>query len=137
MRFKSAFRAFVARSDDCRLERTIGSAAGLKLIFAGMERQFVPERSAGFSGDIRYELTRADGARTTWTVTIAGGRARARPRAADGPTLTLQLGVANFIRLAAGDADPGKLLLGGGLDIKGDFEIAARMADMFGQPSMY
>jgi putative sterol carrier protein len=136
-RGEAAFRAFVKRSDDRRLERTIGSNTGLKVIFAGMERQFDPERAAGFAGDIRYELKDAAGAETPWTVSIGGGQAKARPGEAADPKLTLRIGVADFVRLAAGDADAGKLLLDGRLDIKGDFEVAARMADMFGQPSMY
>ena len=136
-RGEAAFRAFVKRSDDRRLERTVGSSAGLKVIFGGMERQFAPEHAVGFNGDIRYELTSMSGAKSPWTVSIGGGQAKARPGASDAPKLTLKLALADFIRVAAGDADPGRLLLNGKLDIEGDFEVAARMADMFGQPSVY
>ena len=53
--------------------------AGLQVIFAAMERQFVAERAGGFTGDIQYDLRAADGTLRSWTVTIDGD---ARQRAA-------------------------------------------------------
>src|SRR5215211_393029 len=45
---EQAFRAFVRRSSDERLERTAGSSPGLRLLFAAMEGQRAPEATAGF-----------------------------------------------------------------------------------------
>ena len=78
-RGEQAFQSFVRRASDERLARTAGSAVGLKLLFAGMERQFVAERAAGFTGDIQYNLRAADGTLRSWTVTVDGARAIARP----------------------------------------------------------
>jgi hypothetical protein len=60
-RGEDAFRAFVRRSDDRRLERTIGTGQGLRLIFSAMQSQFVPSGAGGFTGDLLYELRATDG----------------------------------------------------------------------------
>jgi alkanesulfonate monooxygenase SsuD/methylene tetrahydromethanopterin reductase-like flavin-dependent oxidoreductase (luciferase family) len=130
-----AFQAFVRRADDRRLERTVGSDAGLRLLFGAMAQQFVPEKAQGFEGDVQYDLRASDGSVRTWTVHIAGDRASVRPGAATDPALTLRIAVADFVRVAARDLDPGKALLTGRLDLEGDFGLAARLGEMFGQPA--
>jgi alkanesulfonate monooxygenase SsuD/methylene tetrahydromethanopterin reductase-like flavin-dependent oxidoreductase (luciferase family)/putative sterol carrier protein len=134
-RGERAFQAFVARSDDRRLERTAGSPRGLKLLFAAMAQAYVPEKAAGFSGELQYDLRRTDGRTAQWTVTLGPERATVRPGPASAPALTLRLAVADFVRIAGRDLDPGKALLTGRLDLEGDFAIAARLGEMFGQPA--
>ncbi|WCB93132.1 Alkanesulfonate monooxygenase [Baekduia alba] len=129
-----AFQAFVGRSDDARLARTAGSGAGLRVIFGAMERQFVPERAAGFTGDIQYNLRAVDGSVRAWTVAIDRERARARPGAADDAELTITLAVADFIRIAGRDLDPVKAVLTGRMELAGDFGVALKLGEMFGQP---
>jgi alkanesulfonate monooxygenase SsuD/methylene tetrahydromethanopterin reductase-like flavin-dependent oxidoreductase (luciferase family)/putative sterol carrier protein len=133
-RGEQLFQSFVRRSGDERLARTAGSAAGLKVLFAGMERQFVAERAAGFTGDIQYDLRAADGTLRSWTVTVDGDRAVARPGASDAAKLTLTLSVADFVRIAGRDLDPIKAVLTGRLELAGDFSVAMRLGEMFGQP---
>jgi alkanesulfonate monooxygenase SsuD/methylene tetrahydromethanopterin reductase-like flavin-dependent oxidoreductase (luciferase family)/putative sterol carrier protein len=136
-RGEQAFRAFVRRSDDARLERTAGSDRGLRLLFGAMTQAYEPEKANGFSGEIQYALRRADG-RTVWfTLTLAGDRASVRPGAATAPALTLKLSVADFVRIAGRDLDAAKALLGGRLDLEGDFSLAMRLGAMFGQPSAF
>jgi hypothetical protein len=132
-----AFQAFVRRSSDRRLERTVGSGRGLAVVFGAMSRAYRPERANGWRGDIRYELKPARGDPRTWTVSCGDHGARARPAAAPDPALTIRLGLADFIRLAARDLDPAKALLSGRMDLEGDFDVAVRLGDMFGQPSAY
>jgi alkanesulfonate monooxygenase SsuD/methylene tetrahydromethanopterin reductase-like flavin-dependent oxidoreductase (luciferase family)/putative sterol carrier protein len=134
-RGERAFQAFVRRSDDRRLERTVGSDAGLRFLFGAMAQQFVPAKAEGFSGQVQYELRAGDGSRRTWTVHITGDRATVRPGAAADPALTLRIALADFVRMAARDLDPGKALLTGRLDLEGDFGLAARLGEMFGQPA--
>lgn len=136
-RGEHVFQAFVRRAGDERLARTAGSAPGLKLLFAGMERQFVAERAAGFTGDIQYNLRAADGTLRPWTVTIDGERASARPGASDAAKLTLTLSVADFVRIAGRDLDPIKAVLTGRLELAGDFAVAMRLGEMFGQPAPF
>ena len=47
----------------------------------------------------------------------------------------VEVGVADFVRIAGRDLDPGKALLTGRLDLEGDLALAARLGEMFGQPS--
>jgi alkanesulfonate monooxygenase SsuD/methylene tetrahydromethanopterin reductase-like flavin-dependent oxidoreductase (luciferase family)/putative sterol carrier protein len=130
-----AFKAFVRRSDDPRLERTAGSGTGLKVLFGAMTQAYEPDKAAGFSGDLQYDLRRANGELVSWTVTLGPERASARPGTTSAPTLTLKLGVVDFVRIAGGDLDPGKALLTGRMDMEGDLAIAARLGEMFGQPA--
>ncbi len=130
-----AFKAFVRRSDDRRLERTAGSATGLKVLFGAMAQAYEPDKAAGFSGDLQYDLRRSNGELVSWTVTLGPEGATVRPGSASAPALTLKLGVVDFVRLAGGDLDPGKALLTGRLDMEGDLAIAARLGEMFGQPA--
>jgi putative sterol carrier protein len=131
------FMRFVRRSSDERLERTVGSGRGLRLLFAATARAYRPDRARGFSGDIRYELTDARGRVRTWTVTCGPEGARAAPRATGEPALTIKAGVADFVRVAGGDLDPVKALLSGRMDLEGDFAVAMRLGEMFGQRSPY
>jgi putative sterol carrier protein len=132
---EALFQRFVRRSSDRRLERTVGSPRGLRFVFAQMTRAYRPERADGWTGDIRYELTRPGGATYTWTVTCDRDAARAREGAAPQPDLTIRLSVVDFLRIAARELDPAKALLSGRLDLEGDFAVAMRLAAMFGQAS--
>lgn len=135
-RGEAAFRAWVKRSDDRQLERTAGSPQGLRVLFAAMQSSFVPAEAGGFVGELAYELRCLDGTTRSWTLAIAPDRARARPGAALAPRLTVKLTVADFVRLAGRDLDPGTALLTGRMDLEGDFSLAARLGGMFGQSGL-
>jgi len=133
---ESAFAAFVRGRSDAQLERTVGSNPGLKVIFKGMEHAFVPERANGFSGEFQYELTGPNGDRE-WFVRIEdGARAVARPGRATEPGVTFRTSVPTFARIASGQVHPAKAMLEGDLEVRGDFELAARLGEMFGQDSV-
>jgi putative sterol carrier protein len=107
----------------------------LKVLFGAMAQAYEPDKAAGFSGDLQYDLRRANGELASWTVTLGPEGASVRPGTASAPALTLKLGVVDFVRIAGGDLDPGKALLTGRMDLEGDLAIAARLGEMFGQPS--
>jgi alkanesulfonate monooxygenase SsuD/methylene tetrahydromethanopterin reductase-like flavin-dependent oxidoreductase (luciferase family)/putative sterol carrier protein len=133
----AAFEAFVHASDDRRLERIVGSALGLRVLFGGMAQRFDPEHAAGFAGELQYELRGSSGRVRAWTVEVRDDRARARPGRARSPRVTVRAGIADFVRIAGRDLEPGKALLTGRLEVEGEFEVVARMGEMFGQPSAY
>lgn len=128
------FARFVGRAPDARLERVVGSRAGLRTVFGAMARRFDPAGAAGFVGDLQFDLLRpASGAVTSWTVAAGPTSAVARPGASSAPAVVVKLSVADFARLAAGELDPGRALLSGQLDLEGDFAVATRLGAMFGR----
>ncbi len=129
-----AIGAYVRRSSDAQLERTLGSRRGLRRVFGAMTARLDPEAAAGFAGAIGYDLHRADGTREPWTVAIAGGRATAAPGRAADPAVTVTVGVGDFLRIALRQADADRLLLDGRLDLSGDWAVASRLGAMFGRP---
>lgn len=125
-------RAFVRRSGDRRLERTLGSERGLARIFRGAAERFDAERSDGFTGELQFDLRRSTGTTSHWVITVAHGRATARPGTTEWPALTAQLPVADAIRILAGQLEVGAAILDGRLDLLGDFGVAMRLGEMFG-----
>lgn len=131
-RGEAAFRAFVKRSDDRLLERTVGTNQGLRVLFGAMQSSFAPDQAGGFTGELCYELRTAGGEVRPWTLVITPDRAEARPGTGVNPRLTVRLTVADFVRIAGGDLDAGRAMLTGRMDLEGDFSLAARLGEMFG-----
>lgn len=129
----TAVRVAVGRTDDRWLERALGSDRALGVIFAGMRSRFVPAEADGFVGTITYKLTATDGRARSWSLVIAPDGARVVPGGQPESALTVLLGVTDFVRLAAGELDPGHLLLSGRMDLRGDFALATRLGAMFGR----
>jgi hypothetical protein len=130
---EAAFAALVRGRTDQQLHRLFDRGPGLPVMFKGMERAFEPERARGYEGEVQYELQGREGMRR-FVVKIADGRARASEGTAVEPAVTLRMGVPAFVRIAAREAYPPRLLMNGELEIEGDFEVAARLGEMFGAP---
>jgi alkyl sulfatase BDS1-like metallo-beta-lactamase superfamily hydrolase len=118
------------------VSRTVGSPAGLWLLFNGMARNFRPEHSGGFRGDIQYVLEDGNGTRP-WFVRVEDGAARAHRGLASSPALTFHMPVAVFARIAAGEVSSNRALIEGQLGIEGDFALAQRLPEMFGDVSPF
>ncbi|MFL5884918.1 MAG: LLM class flavin-dependent oxidoreductase [Thermoleophilaceae bacterium] len=131
---EAAFSSFVRGRSDDQLDRLVGSDAGLRVVFKGMEQAFEPERAAGFEGAVQYELMTTRGVRR-WSVRIDGDRAVASPGGVDDPAVTIKTSVPVFMRVAAREINAGKAVLDGDLVVDGDFQTAARLGEMFGQAS--
>jgi predicted lipid carrier protein YhbT len=127
--------AAVRRMSPARLEGTVGRPAVLDRLFAAIARRYDPAAVPGFTGEVQIDLRRGRSpALEHRTLTMAGGRASARRGAASDPAATVTVAVADLLRLAAGEADAGRLLLDGRLDLAGDWEVASRLGPMFGRP---
>jgi alkanesulfonate monooxygenase SsuD/methylene tetrahydromethanopterin reductase-like flavin-dependent oxidoreductase (luciferase family) len=133
---ESAFSAFVRRRSDAQLARIFGSDRGMKMIFKGMEMAFVPEKSNNFSGDIQYEFIGGRNGNQSWIVRIDNGTIETLPGHASEPALTMKTTVPLFARMASQEVHPAKAMMEGQLEVSGDFELAARLAEMFGQESL-
>jgi 3-(3-hydroxy-phenyl)propionate hydroxylase len=125
--------AAAARLDDRQLERVLGHGPALTGIFSEMAKAFVPRVANGFLGEVQYDLCRSSGRVHSFTVRIAGYTAHARRGSAKQPAITLRMGVADFLRVAAGQIDQVDLLKARRIDISGDGLLAARMGSMFGR----
>jgi putative sterol carrier protein len=131
---QAALATFVRGRTDRQLERTIGSRPAMRAIFKAMERSFVPG-VARFEGEIQYELGTSNGTRE-WVIRIDDSRATAYAGRASDPAVTLRMSIPTFARIAAGEIHPGKAMFLGQLEVRGDFDVAARLSDMFGQQSL-
>jgi alkanesulfonate monooxygenase SsuD/methylene tetrahydromethanopterin reductase-like flavin-dependent oxidoreductase (luciferase family)/putative sterol carrier protein len=132
---ESAFAAFVRGRTDAQLERTVGSGPGLRLMFKGMERAFIPEKANGFKGEVQYELTGPNGGRD-WVLRVDEDHVSAEPGRAENPVVTFRMSVPVFARIASQEMHPAKAMMEGDLAIDGDFEAAARLGEMFGADSL-
>lgn len=132
-RGSAAYRAFVRGASDRRLELTIGSHGGLRMLMAQVAAR-VPGFAVKFAGELQCDLRRSDGSFSTWTIDTRSGRAVARAGPAERPALTARLSVADFVRMTAGELDPGNALLDGRLDLSGDFSVVTRLGARFGFP---
>jgi putative sterol carrier protein len=102
------------------------------MVFRGMERNFRPDKTGGFSGDIQYELL-VDGRPRRWVVRIRSEGVEARPARSPNPALTLRMALPVFARLVSGEVPPAQAFMEGKIEIEGDFQIAVRLGEMFGQ----
>ncbi len=136
----------VRRASDRRLEQIFGSAAAQRTLFAMMAARFQPDRAAGFSGAICYDLTQAGaqgapaapgGSPRAWTIDIRGQRAGVRAGRPQHAAVTIGVGVADFIRLVTGGTNAFDLIAAGMLTLDGDMAVAARLGDMFAGESPY
>jgi alkanesulfonate monooxygenase SsuD/methylene tetrahydromethanopterin reductase-like flavin-dependent oxidoreductase (luciferase family)/putative sterol carrier protein len=132
---QAAFASFVRGRSDDQLDRVIGSDAGMRMIFKGMERAFMPEKADGFEGAIQYELESARNGPQRWVVRIDEGRAVAEPGTADDAAVTFRAPVPVFARVIAGVTNPAAAMIDGEFRVHGDFEVAGRLGEMFGQES--
>jgi putative sterol carrier protein len=133
---ESAFAAFVRGRSDAQLERTLGSGPGLRMMFKGMERAFIPEKANGFTGEVQYELTGSRNGNHEWVVRVDGDHATVAPGRAAQPVVTFRMSVPVFARIAAQEMHPAKAMMEGQLELEGDFEAAARLGEMFGADSL-
>jgi hypothetical protein len=125
----------IAHLNDRVLELTVGSRPAVRVIFAGMCRQFVPSAAEGFEGSICYELRRHNGAIIEgWALQITTFAARASFGFPSSPAVTLKLSVGDFVRFSLGAVSPVTLLTEERLALDGDLMVAAKLAPMFGRP---
>jgi alkanesulfonate monooxygenase SsuD/methylene tetrahydromethanopterin reductase-like flavin-dependent oxidoreductase (luciferase family) len=131
---QEALARLVRGASDRQLERRFGGARVQRAIFEGMARQFEPKFAFGFEGDIAYVLTQHENGSppSHWTVRVKDGAARVLPGVNASPAITFTLGVSDWVRLIAEEADPQELLFSGRFDVEGDLSLATRVPEMFG-----
>ena len=135
-RVEQAQRAIVGRMSDGQLERTVGSRLGMRLLIAGMERMYRPDKAGGFRGKIEFTLTTPHGPEI-WTLECGEGRGKFSRGPAEDAKLRVRARLADFLRVGTGAMDPGPALVSGRLGVRGDFEAATKLGEMFGGKSFF
>jgi len=136
---QEALARFVRGASDQQLERRFGNQVAQRAIFTGMARQFDPQFAFGFEGDILYELDHHGNRKppACWTIHIEDSRARAIPGAGADPAVRLKLSIPDFVRLIANEVNPQELFFDDRFQVEGDFQVIARLPEMFGQPPQF
>jgi alkanesulfonate monooxygenase SsuD/methylene tetrahydromethanopterin reductase-like flavin-dependent oxidoreductase (luciferase family)/putative sterol carrier protein len=129
-------RLLRSRSDD-QLERIVGSAFGMRVIFRGMEQQFDPDRADGFKAEIQYELVGSDNQTRRWVLTIASGKAQTRPGRSESPTVTIRMPLKVFGRMASRELEPAQAFMENRMEIEGDLAAAARLGEVMNRRSYW
>jgi putative sterol carrier protein len=101
-----------------------------------MEKMYRPGRAGKFRGEIEFTLTTARGDEV-WTVDIQDKRAVARRGGSDTAALQVKAKLTDFVRVGTGNADPVGAVLAGKLQVNGDFNVAAKLGEMFGGKSFF
>jgi hypothetical protein len=134
-------RAGVARwtrdHSDEELVRRFGTRRAQRLAFGAMARAFQPATAFGFEGEIEFELLppddHADGSSSDWwTLEVNGRRAEAREGRATAPEVTVHVGVADFVRMGAGELQALDMLESRRMRLDGKLDLGIRMPAMFG-----
>jgi len=134
---RDALGALIEGRSDEEITRGVeaqGTDSVLSQVFAGMAEAFLPDRAAGQSAVIQYDVT-ASGKTHTFQLKIAGGKCEV-VKGAPGPArVTLDLGCPDFLRLVTGKLNGMQLFMAGKLKLQGDMMFAQVMQGWFQPPA--
>ena len=99
-------------------------------VFQGMVEAFLPDKAAGQSAVVQYDVTVA-GKPHTYQLKIAGGKCELVKGRADAARVTLTLALPDFLRLVAGKLPPVQAFMTGKLKLSGDMMFAQSMQAWF------
>ena len=102
----------------------------VKETFDLMQGRFKPEKAAGVSAVIQYEITGEGGG--TWSATIKDGKCAVASGAATNPSLTLTMSGQDWLDMLAGKLSGQMAFMSGKLKLKGDMGLAMKIGGMFG-----
>jgi putative sterol carrier protein len=101
----------------------------VKETFDQMASRFKPDKAAGVSAVIQYEITGDGGG--TWHATIANGACTVADGAAASPNLTLTMSGQDWLDMSAGKLSGQMAFMSGKLKLKGDMGLAMKIGAMF------
>jgi DNA-binding SARP family transcriptional activator/tetratricopeptide (TPR) repeat protein len=136
-RSRAAMARWTRGDTDEELVRRFSHDLAQRALFAGMVRGFQPSMSFGFTGEVTFELRPPDdeldpAAADWWTIEVRGRKATARRGRSEHATTTVSVGLADFVRLSAGELHPLTAIIEGLVHVTGDVMLASRLGDMFG-----
>ncbi|MGB1582734.1 MAG: SCP2 sterol-binding domain-containing protein [Solirubrobacterales bacterium] len=128
-------RSAVKRMSDRQLELAMGNRLGIRTLFKAMAKMYRPRKAGDFIGEIEFTLETPHG-KEVWTIDCQPSGAQARRGSADNARLHVKSGVADFLRLGTGDLSAPNAIMSGKVEVRGDFQVAVRMGEMFGAARM-
>lgn len=122
------------RSDDEINEfvGALGVDTVLGQIFSVMAERFQPDKAAGQSAVIQWDISTPD-ATHSYAVTVKDGACTVAPGAGESPRVTLGLALPDFLRFIAGKLDGMQAFMSGKLKLSGDMMFAQQMQQWFAQ----
>jgi putative sterol carrier protein len=120
------------RSDDeinSALQAT-GIEGALDKVFAGMVDAFLPEKAAGQSAVIQYDVTGPDG-KLSYQLKVLDGKAQLLKGSPESARVTLALSAPDFLRLVTGKLNGQTAFFQGKLKLSGDMMFAQTMQAWF------
>jgi putative sterol carrier protein len=121
--------------DDAGILATVaetGVDTVLDRVFEEMPRRFDPNKAAGQSAVVQWNITGGDGGPRSYVVTIANGTCTASQGTADSPDIALTLTIPVFLRLVAGVVNGTTAFMSGQLALTGNVMMAMAMQAWFG-----
>jgi putative sterol carrier protein len=101
-------------------------------IFDEMGKRFLPEKAAGRTAVIEYDITLGDGTET-YQLDVADGTCTVSKGANKDATVALTLAAPDFLRLITGKLNGVNAFMSGKLKLKGDMMLAQTMQGWFDQ----
>ena len=101
----------------------------VKDTFDQMASIFRPEKAAGTSAVIQYDVTGDGGG--TWHAVIKDGTCKVVEGAGTNPNLTLSIGAQDWLDMTSKKQSAQMLFMSGRLKVKGDMGLAMKLGSMF------
>lgn len=122
------------RTDDEIVEfvNAAGTDQVLDQIFGGMEQAFQPDKAAGQSAVIQWDITTPDGMKT-YQLKVDDGSLQVLKDGSEPARVTLGLALPDFIRFISGKLDGMQAFMTGKLKLSGDMMFAQSMQTWFAQ----
>jgi putative sterol carrier protein len=120
------------KSDDeiVALIKELGEDGFFGGIFEVMAQRFLPDKAAGKTAVIQYDIAMPEGVKT-YQVVVAGGTCTTGPGAGQEASVTLALSAPDFLRLISGKLNGMQAFMSGKLKLKGDMMLAQTMQGWF------
>jgi putative sterol carrier protein len=120
------------RSDDeiTKAAEELGVDTLLDQVFDGMQQAFQPDKAAGQSAVVQWDVAASDRTHSR-TVHIGDGTCKVESGPAESPRLTLTLALPDFLRFVAGQLDGMQAFMSGKLKLGGDIMLAQTMQAWF------
>jgi len=136
---RRALAAMVRPLDDAELERRFAEPRRQRALVKAQASAFQPAQANDFSGVLAYEIEPyaiepPPDAPWRWAIEVdaAAGRARLLEPAPLDAAVTIHIGLADWVRAAAGLQDAVTAMAAGRCSVEGDVTVAVRMEAMFG-----